>query len=368
MRMSRLVTSTAAVACLLAASVSQGADQYGLTKGNPGLKSAGPITFGPAGILFVADTKAGTVVALGMGEFSGDAESAPANVAGLNVKLAQLLKADSGSMEVADIAVNPESGDVYLAVQNDDEFLALVRVSGSHLEQVSLENIPFATAELPSPPPDALTGQGRRRRNYRGDAVTDLTFFEGRLIISGLSSQGPGSSVMSTPFPFSEFSPPAALEIYHGAHGNVESGSAARVFVPFTIDGEPHLLAGYTCTPLVKFPLSEIKAGDKVRGTTVAELGNRNRPLDMITYEQGGKSYLLMANDRRGVMKITTDGIAENEGINERIGGGGTAGQSYETIDALDGTVQLDKLNDTQAVALIQSADGGLDLKTVDLP
>src|SRR5690606_26225820 len=213
------------------------------------------------------------------------------NIEGLNVKLAELLGADSGAIQVTEVTANPQSGNIYLAVAGGDA-PALVRVnSGGELEKVSLENVPFAKSQLPSPPPDAVTGEGRRRRNQRGDAVTDLAFFEGRLIVSGQSAQGPGSAVTSVTFPFSEFSPPAALEIYHGAHGAVESGSAPRTFVPFTIDGEPHLLAGYVCTPLVKFPLKELKGGEKVRGTTVAELGNRNRPLDMISYQKDGEDF-----------------------------------------------------------------------------
>jgi len=270
---------------------------------------------------------------------------------------------------VTDVAVNPASGNVYLAVATGGGSPALVRVGANgNLEQASLTGIPFASANLPAPPPDAEVGQGRRRRNRRGDAVTDLAFFEGQLIVSGQSSQGPGSSVTSVTFPFSEFSPPAALEIYHGAHGAVESGSAPRTFVPFTIDGEPHLLAGYVCTPLVKFPLGKLKGGEKVTGTTVAELGNRNRPLDMISYEKGGQDYLLMANSARGVMKISTEGIGRDEGITERVGGGGTAGQEYETIESLQGTAQLDRLNDTHAVVLIQPEGGPLTLKTVELP
>ena len=46
-------------------------------------------------------------------------------------------------------------------------------------------------------------------------------------------------------------------------------------------------------------------------GTTIAELGNRNRPLDMIVYKKDGKEFLLMSNNSRGVMKIPTDGFAD---------------------------------------------------------
>lgn len=367
MRRLSLICVTAAI-WLAASCPSDAADQYGLSKGTPELKSAGPMTFGPDGILFVADTKAAAVYAINTGDKQGDASRVAFEIEGLDVKLAEILKADSASIQVTDVAVNPDSGNVYLAVSTGRQ-PALVRVSANgQLEQVSLKDVAFDRAELPAPPEDAVTGQGRRRRNNRNDAVTDLAFFEGQVIVSGLTKQGPGSSVTSITFPFSEFSPPAALEIYHGAHGKFEDYSAPRTFVPFTIDGEPHLLAGYVCTPLVKFPLSELKGGEKVRGTTVAELGNRNRPLDMISYEQDGQSFLLLANSARGVMKISTEDIGREEGITEPVRGGGKAGQPYETIDQLQGTVQLDKLNDTHAVALLQPEGGPLTLKTVELP
>lgn len=367
----RLLSLTCAslAAWLAISSMGQAADQYGLTKGNPELKSAGPMAFGPEGILFIADTKAAEIVAIATGDKQGDASEVSFNIEGLGVKLAELLGADSSAVQVTEVTTNPLSGNVYLAVTTGSGAPALVRVGQKgQLEKVSLQDVPFAKSQLPSPPPDAVTGEGRRRSNKRGDSVTDLAFFEGRLIVSGQSADGPGSAVTSIDFPFSEFSPPAALEIYHGAHGAVEAGSAPRAFVPFTIDGEPHLLAGYVCTPLVKFPLKELKAGEKVRGTTVAELGNRNRPLDMISYQKDGEDFLLMANSARGVMKISTEDIAREEGIEERVEGGGIAGQKYETIDALEGTVQLDRLNDTHAVVLIQPEGGPMTLKTVELP
>src|SRR5690606_14668331 len=242
------------------------------------------------------------------------------NIEGLNVKLAELLGADSGAIQVTEVTANPQRGNLYQAVAGGDA-PALVRIGqGGKHEKVSLQNVPFAKSQLHSPPLDAVTGEGRRRSNKRGDAVTDLAFFEGRLIVSGQSAQGPGSAVTSINFPFSEFSPPAALEIYHGAHGAVESGSAPRAFVPFTIDGEPHLLAGDVSRPLVKHPLKDLEGGETVRGTTVAELGNRNRPLDMVSYQKDGEDFLLMANSDRGVMKITTEDIAREEGIEERVG------------------------------------------------
>ena len=126
-------------------------------------------------------------------------------------------------------------------------------------------------------------------------------------------------------------------------------------------------MAAYTCTPLVKVPLSsELKPGEKVKGTTIAELGNRNTPLDMIVYAKGGKDYLLMANTARGVMKIPAESFAGAEPITARPATE-TAGVKYETVGELKGVTQLDKLDDARGLILVKT-DAGFDLKTIELP
>lgn len=159
--------------------------------------------------------------------------------------------------------------------------------------------------------------------------------------------------------------PARASKSTTAAHGKFEDTAVVRTFLPINIDGEASLLAGFTCTPLVKFPVNSLKPGEKTRGTTVAELGNRNQPLDMIVYKKDGKDYLLMANSARGVMKITAEGITKNPGITEPVRGAtGIAGQTYETIKELEGVVQLDKLNSTHAVIVTNS----FELRTIALP
>jgi hypothetical protein len=142
-----------------------------------------------------------------------------------------------------------------------------------------------------------------------------------------------------------------------------------RTFVAMMIDGEPSILGAYVCTPLVKIPVKELAAaGEKVKATTVAELGNRNRPLDMISYSKDGAEYLLLSNNARGVMKISTTGLKENKGLTEPVSGGGTAGQKYETVESMAGVVQMDKLNETSALVLVQAEGGPQNLKTIALP
>ena len=108
------------------------------------------------------------------------------------------------------------------------------------------------------------------------------------------------------------------------------------------IKGQPHLLAAYTCTPLVKIP-SPSRA-HHVKGTTIAELGNRNRPLDMIAYQKDGKDYLLLANNSRGVMKIPAQRLrlgAEDRRASRAAPGG----VGYGTITAMKGVERLDLLD-----------------------
>src|SRR5262249_45632082 len=150
------------------------------------------------------------------------------------------------------------------------------------------------------------------------------------LYVAGMSTEEFNSTLRAIPFPFKEDTKGTGIKIYHGAHGRWETNSPIRTFTTFDIKGETHLLAGHQCTPLDKFPLKDLKPGKKVTGTTVAELGNMNRPLDMVVYEKDGKHYILVANSARGMMKITTEKIDSIEGITKRISG--TAGLKYEKL------------------------------------
>jgi hypothetical protein len=114
-------------------------------------------------------------------------------------------------------------------------------------------------------------------------------------------------------------------------------------------------------------PVAELKAGAHVKGTTIAELGNGNRPLDMIVYQKDGKDYLLLTNSARGVMKIPTEGAATAPGITKRVAN--KQGLGYDTIASLKGVVQMDQLDDQHAVILTQDkATGTVDLSTIELP
>ncbi len=158
----------------------------------------------------------------------------------------------------------------------------------------------------------------------------------------------------------------ASIEIYHGSHGKFETASPVRTFITYDIAGKPNVLAAYLCTPLVKIPVEQFQPGAKIKATTIAELGNMNRPLDMISYKKGGKDFILMTNSARGVMKFDTRNIDTYGAIEQRIPD--KAGMPYEVIGELAGVTQLDKVDDTSAVIVVAAADKSTSLKTIALP
>lgn len=347
-------------AMLLGAHAVAGDLTAGMKQGTPDVKSAGPITFAPQGILLLGDPAGSAVFAIATDDQSAGTPSAGMRVEKIDEKIAALLGTTPQGILINDLAVNPATGNTFFSVSRGtgpDAKPVIVRLDAAgQLGELALENVKFSKAELPNP-----TDNQRRRK----DVTTDLQFSGGQVIVAGLSNEEFASKLRVLSFPFKEVDDGASVEIFHGAHGRFETRSPVRTLAVFDVGGEPNVLAAYQCTPLVRFPLSDLKPGGKIKGTTVAELGNRNRPLDMIVYQKDGKDYLLMANSSRGVMKVDVETIDETDGITDRIRG--TAGLPYDTIKQLQGVTQLDRLDKNHALILVQT-DTGMDLKAVALP
>lgn len=344
----------------------------GMKEGKAEFKSMGPLAFGPDGILFVSDPNAAAIVAIATGDVKPAAGSGLLKVEAINQKIAALLGASADQILIEDLAINPLSRQAYLSVsrgRGPDAVPVLVRVkTNGAMEVVALDKVKFSRADLPDAPVDAMVGQGNRQSNPRRESITDIAFLEGKVLVAGLANEEFASTLRAVPFPFQNVAGGTNVEIYHGAHGRFETRSPVRTFVPFQIGKEAHLLAAYTCTPLVQFPLSQLKPGAKIQGKTIAELGNRNRPLDMIVYQKDGKTFILMANSSRGVMKIGTDQLAQAESILAPVPDGGKKGLPFETIEGWTGVDQLDRY-DAKHVAVVRRNEGGtLDLEALPLP
>jgi len=361
------LTTRVAIATLAASALLVPSTQAGdLERGTPDLQSAGAMTFGPEGLLFVGDATGGAVFAIDTGD-TEPTEAGPIELEGVNTTIAGLLGVEPRDVMINDLAVNPNSGRAYLSIsrgRGPDAEPAIARVDASgDVEVLDLEDVRFAKAELPAVPDPSAE---RRGRSLRSQAITDLVFADNRLFVAGLSNEEFSSRLVALPYPFQPSAQSTSLEIYHGAHGRFETRSPIRTFLATKIESEPVILAAYTCTPLVKIPVADLKPGAHIRGTTLAELGNRNSPLDMVSYRKDGRDFILVANSNRGVMKVDANPAASIEGITSPVED--TAGLSYDTLRALQGVVQLDRLDEGHALLLVQTDEGSMDLRTIELP
>lgn len=354
--------SVCSFAVLLTASTVLAAPK-GMTLGPVELQSVGPMTFATSGVLLVGDPKAATVYAIAT-EDQGKSDGGP-SIDDLQAAIKSSLGID-GNVELGELAVNPDSGNTYVSIKAGGQ-VHLVKINADgEIAKVNLDKVHHASKVLPNAPEDKDVTSRGRTRNARNSSITDLAFFDGKVMVTGLAAGDSPSRVIEFPFPFAENSVATSVDIFHAAHGRVEDATI-QTFLPMVVDGEPSLLAGFTCTPLVRFPVSDLDGSEKIRGTTVAELGNRNQPLDMVVYEKDGKTSILMSNSARGMMKISAEGIGEREGLTNPVRGGGTAGQPFETVESLSGVKQMDKLDAAHAVAIIDD-NGTLALRTIELP
>ena len=232
---------------------------------------------------------------------------------------------------MTDLAVHPKTRNAFLSVmrgQGAGAKAVLLRVDGAG--KIEVVDFGKTTASQAAECPAANSAQ-----RGRSASITDMAFVDGQLYVAGLSNEEFASKLRSVAYPFATVDSGTSVEIFHGNHGQFETRSPVYTFVPYRVQNATNLIAGYLCTPLVKFPVTSLKPGAKVMGTTIAELGNRNRPIDMIVYKKDGQEFLLMSNNSRGVMKIPTEQFGSAPPITAPVNDKGGIG--YETVDDDEG-------------------------------
>jgi len=351
----------------------------GLKSGKLQLKSAGALAFGPAGVLFVGDSLGGSVAAIDTNDHTAPGGGASINVDGLDAKIAAMVGVPADQIVVNDMKVNPISKNVYLSVsrgKGPDAQALIVKVDTSGaVSNVSLDNVKFAQVSLV----DAPASNPSARQDPRTTTITDMNYVNGNLLVAGMSNEEWSSALRSIPVPFKSAEQGATLQIWHDSHGRYETQSPVRTFVPYTIAGQQYVLAAYTCTPLVRIPVSDLKAGAKVKGQTIADLGAGNQPLDMVPYKKDGKEYILVANTAFGLLKVQADHLETYPTIDSPTKNPGTAGMPFEKITSVTNVKQLSQLDASSAVVLTANAGAGpawapgppvgpMSLKTIALP
>jgi len=356
----------AAVLALVVASISAPSASRLVTSAvGPSFSAIGPLAFGPDGTLYAADRQASAIFALDLGGQASSGTAGTKDVPNVDQKIAALLGTGAAEVSITDLAVHPTSHNSFLSVmrgQGPDAKPALVRIDGAgKIDLVSLDTVKFTSINLPNPPAATTAGRGGRAQS-----ITDMALVNGRLVVAGLSNEEFASKLWSVPYPFSTTDRGASVEIFHGNHNAIETRAPVMAFVPYSIDNQLNIIAGYTCTPLVKFPVASLKAGEKVRGTTIGEFGAGNQPLDMFLYKKDGKDYILMSNSAHGVLKISTAPFGAATPITERVGG--TAGVPFERIASMAGVQQMDLLDAQRTIVIAKATDGALNLTAVVLP
>jgi hypothetical protein len=116
MRMSPVFFRLAAGLCLTSAVAFCASATASLRPGKAELKSAGQLTFGPDGVLFVGDALGAAVYAIDTEDTKPVGSVTPVEVKAINEKIAALLGAMPDQILINDIKVNPISKKIYLSV------------------------------------------------------------------------------------------------------------------------------------------------------------------------------------------------------------------------------------------------------------
>lgn len=353
----------ACFAITLLVSADRSTNPYNLKVGTPEIKSINALAFGPEGILFIGDTKSAAVFAVDVKDKAPVEKATAVEIKNIDQKIAAALGTESKNISIRDIAVNPISKKIYIAVQSTDGSSVLVTLEGNDVKSVSLKEVPFSTVSIANAPAEDQKDRGGRP--IREQVISDLVFADGAVMVSGLSNQEFSSTFRRIPFPFTSKQDQSSLEIYHAAHGRYETNAPIRTFTTAELNGKKYLVASYTCTPLVLFPMDELQPGKHVKGRTVGEFGAGNSPVDMITLKNGSDQFLVMANSNRPLMRVKYSNIETYAGsLTEPVKESyATAGVAMVTLPIVN-VLQMDKLDDGNVLILQRRSNGDLDLWT----
>jgi hypothetical protein len=365
----------AGLASLLLASSAPAAE---VATGNPKVQSIESISFGPDGLLLIGDGTGAQVVAV----HTGDVKPVPwGKLDGSDFKeqVGGRLGTNGKGIEIRKLAVNPASHRAYLAVRKlaGKQDLILTVDGQGKIQEYALDNVKYNRYQLP---PDE-----------KAPKITDITFADGRILLAVQAGQTFLSKIYSIDTRQDDAAPYwISTETFHVAHNKWETNAPIRTVIPYVENGKKYLVGAFTCTPIVKYSLEDLKAGDRVKGQSVIELGHGNTPQDMFVYEKNGKSYILMNNVRMGGMqknnpvgpspywtaKVDHSILGESEKINDkaqwRINPKGKASESITdravVVPEYHGVVMMDRLDADRALVIRTDDKGGFKLAVLPLP
>lgn len=337
------------------------------------LASVSSLSFGPAGLLLVAEPGSGSVVGIETGD-TGPMKK-PKPIADIGTVVAAGLGTTAENITIKDMAVNPESGRVYLAVMRKPDNAAAVITIGADGKAGALDTAKSAWARVTLP-----GGTTTKVTN-----VTDVACASDRVIAAGSCNEEFASKIFSIPMPLEHGGTASVFsaETYHVSHKKWETRAPISSFVCEAEDGKTNVVGAFACTPIAKFPVGDLQSGAQVKGVSMVELGSGNRPIDMFMYSKGGKRWLVTQTQRfhqplfgpsnlwgaRVDMALLNPSSPDktNEKAVHRDVKQAKDPQGIEVVDVLFGAVQADKLSDEEAV-VIRDNGGKLAMELVALP
>ena len=292
-------TLTGAAVALGVASTKARSDTFARTGPTGKIGSISRIAFGPQNTLFVADWVNSNVHAVQL-PAAAPGDGVSFNIDDLDAPLQTALGADGYVLE--DMAARPGSNEVYIAlsIAPDKRPAVVVATADGTVRSLDLTSLATTTASLEAPPSVDLQFWGKIPG--RSFTVTDMVWRDSKLYLAGLSNQDFASTLRVVSYPFDEVAQMASIEMYHTVHDQIETRAPIRAMAFVDLDGEPHLLAAYLCTPLVTIPLNALRDGAHIKAKTIAEMGYAGTPVNLLSYRafnvmsQKPQLYVLVAN------------------------------------------------------------------------
>ena len=294
------------------------------------LEQAGELEFGLDDTLFVADSIAGMIHAYDLPNTgSAPVEDVGYNLLDVDGLIIDALGATRDTIRYNDLAVHPVTRDAYVsltAMVDGAQISTIVTITRDGMV-TELDRTASAASSFVIEDPADTTVSFWRDIPAPTLTVTDLDFVNGELFVSGLSTGEFASTLRRVRYPFAEPASATAIEIFHAAHGQTETRAPIRAMSVVDLDGMATVIAAYTCTPLVTMPVSDLADGANISGTTIAELGYGNTPLDVIPFstinsDGGTDSFVLVVNREMDADLITFEALTEaaaGPGISEPV-------------------------------------------------
>jgi hypothetical protein len=366
-----------ALALLVAGTVSLTASAVEPIVGNPGIKSIEAIAFGPEGLLLIGDGKGAQVVAIETGDVA-PIKWTKTEIANIKEHLAGRLGTTASGIDILKMTVNPASHRVYIAVrklQGKQDIIVTLDGDGK-VSELPLEKVKYSQFAL-------NTGD-----KAKVQLITDVTWTGDRILVATQANEKFDARLFSIRLDEKEavcFS----TETFHVAHNKWETQAPLRTVIPYMEGSKKYIVGAFTCTPIVRYDLDDIKPSGKVKGQSVIELGYGNQPRDMFTYEKDGKNYILMCTHRKfgeekdpvrpnpyWTVKIDQTILGEKVNIDKkaltRTAGKGKSSESTTDravpVPAYDGVMHMDRLDATRAVVIRIDAKDAIDLAVLPLP